>query len=139
MYTEGEKMAASCARRTLVSSSASATTILSRYSRPSSSSSSIASGETMFGRFAFAKPTSSSRFSRQKLPFFSRLPVELGCVQSLMPLHSVTASSLLTSMLSMKAGNWGWLSEDPSGMEFLNFIIADKLPSSIAAGFVTPL
>ncbi|KAK1279345.1 hypothetical protein QJS04_geneDACA002860 [Acorus gramineus] len=28
-----------------------------------------------------------------------------------MPLHSVTASSLLNSMLSSKSGSWGWLSE----------------------------
>nr|XP_019703364.1 uncharacterized protein LOC109505330 [Elaeis guineensis] len=41
-----------------------------------------------------------------------RLPVELGCAQSLMPLHSVTASALFTSMLSLKPGNWAWLSED---------------------------
>ncbi|KAF9610875.1 hypothetical protein IFM89_025337 [Coptis chinensis] len=34
-----------------------------------------------------------------------------GGVQSLMPLHNVTASVLLTSMFSCKGGNWGWLSE----------------------------
>ena len=43
-----------------------------------------------------------------------RLPVELGCAQSLMPLHSVTASALLTSMLSLKPGSWAWLSEGNS-------------------------
>lgn len=40
-----------------------------------------------------------------------RLPVELGCGESLMPLHSATASALLTSMLSSKVGRWGVLSE----------------------------
>ncbi|KAK6128334.1 hypothetical protein DH2020_037921 [Rehmannia glutinosa] len=45
-------------------------------------------------------------------PFFSsRLPFELGCGESLMPLHSVTASALLKSMLSSKVGQWGVLSE----------------------------
>lgn len=40
-----------------------------------------------------------------------RLPVELGCVESLMPLHSRIASSLLRSKLSSEVGNWGFLSE----------------------------
>lgn len=40
-----------------------------------------------------------------------RIPVELGCAQSLMPLHSVTASALLISKLSTKPGGWAWLSE----------------------------
>ncbi|MCL7024698.1 hypothetical protein MKW94_002348 [Papaver nudicaule] len=74
------------------------------------SSSSAASGASKFGGFttSTAKPTSTSRFF--KSTFSSRLPV-LGCAQSLMPLHSVTASALLTSKLSLKAGNWAWLSE----------------------------
>ncbi|XP_010251284.1 PREDICTED: protein NUCLEAR FUSION DEFECTIVE 6, chloroplastic/mitochondrial [Nelumbo nucifera] len=101
-------MASSCARRTLLSSSASAATILNGCR--SSSSSHIASGATKLGGFASTRPT-SARLSRHKLPLFSRLPVELGCAQSLMPLHSVTASALLKSMLSLNAGNWGWLSE----------------------------
>lgn len=51
-----------------------------------------------------------------------RLPVELGCGESLMPLHSVTASALLNSMLSSKVGHWGFLSE---GISFLkiSFVI----------------
>ncbi|KAI3882141.1 hypothetical protein MKW92_022022 [Papaver armeniacum] len=72
-------------------------------------SSSFASSAAKFGGFtSTAKPTSTSHFL--KSPLFSRLPV-LGCAQSLMPLHSVTASALLTSKLSLKAGNWAWLSE----------------------------
>ncbi|XP_043716844.1 protein NUCLEAR FUSION DEFECTIVE 6, mitochondrial-like isoform X1 [Telopea speciosissima] len=98
-------MASNYARRTLVSSSASATRILSGC-RPSSS---CVSGAGKVGGFTPARPT--SRVSRHKLSFFSRMPMELGCAQSLMPLHSVTASALLTSMLSLKGGNWGWLSE----------------------------
>ncbi|KAG8367077.1 hypothetical protein BUALT_Bualt16G0035100 [Buddleja alternifolia] len=40
------------------------------------------------------------------------LPVELRCGESLMPLHSVTASALLNSKLSSKIGHWTFLSED---------------------------
>ena len=40
-----------------------------------------------------------------------RLPVELGGALSLMPLHSVTASALFTSLLSLNNVNWGCLSE----------------------------
>ncbi|URD94843.1 hypothetical protein MUK42_28932, partial [Musa troglodytarum] len=53
-----------------------------------------------------------ARLPRGRLPFgISRSPVELGCAQSLMPFHSVTATALLTSMLSTKPGGWTWLSE----------------------------
>ncbi|CAN6482845.1 unnamed protein product [Victoria cruziana] len=41
----------------------------------------------------------------------SRLPRVLGPVSSLMPLHTATATALMTSMLSVKSRNWGWLSE----------------------------
>ncbi|GJM93204.1 hypothetical protein PR202_ga09746 [Eleusine coracana subsp. coracana] len=52
------------------------------------------------------------RASRRQLAI-SRVPVAaLGGVQgSLMPMHSATASALLTSMLGIKPGSWGWLSE----------------------------
>ncbi|KAJ4973972.1 hypothetical protein NE237_007146 [Protea cynaroides] len=99
-------MAANYARRTLISSPASATRFLSGCK---SSSSSFVSGASKVGGFTTASPT--SRVSRHKLSLFSRLPRELGCAQSLMPLHSVTASALLTSMLSLNCGNWGYLSE----------------------------
>ncbi|KAK8913601.1 hypothetical protein KSP39_PZI023595 [Platanthera zijinensis] len=57
-----------------------------------------------------------SRISRRVLSSsISRLPVELSSMQSLMPLHSATASALLTSKLSLKPGNWAWLSEGSSG------------------------
>ncbi|KAI3923488.1 hypothetical protein MKX01_029280 [Papaver californicum] len=87
-------MAANCARRAFQSFG---------------KSSSFASGASKFGIFtSTAKSTSTSRFLKSTVS--SRLPV-LGCAQSLMPLHSVTASALLTSKLSLKAGNWAWLSE----------------------------
>ncbi|VVB08255.1 unnamed protein product [Arabis nemorensis] len=41
-----------------------------------------------------SKPAASPRFS------FSRCPSELGCVQSLLPLHSTVAAARLTSCLS---------------------------------------
>ncbi|XP_042477865.1 protein NUCLEAR FUSION DEFECTIVE 6, mitochondrial-like [Macadamia integrifolia] len=96
-------MAANFARRSLISSPASATRILSGWK--SSASSSFVSGASKLGGFTPARST--SRVSLH----FSRLPMELGCAQSLMPLHSVTASALLTSMLSLNGGNWGWHSE----------------------------
>lgn len=44
--------------------------------------------------------------------FFNfRLPVGLGGAQSLIPLHSATASALLTSLLSLHNTSWGCLSE----------------------------
>ncbi|URD85279.1 hypothetical protein MUK42_28002 [Musa troglodytarum] len=56
-----------------------------------------------------------SRFSRRKLPSgisrFRRSAVELGCEEFLTPCHSVTATALLTSMLSARPGGWTWLSE----------------------------
>ncbi|KAI3500862.1 hypothetical protein L1887_36688 [Cichorium endivia] len=60
-------------------------------------------------------PESSKTFpsisGRRNPRLLSRLPVELGGMQSLMPLHSATASALLNSMLSSKVGQWGTLSE----------------------------
>ncbi|MCL7024052.1 hypothetical protein MKW94_005529 [Papaver nudicaule] len=103
-------MAANCARRAFQSFA------------KSSSSSFAASGAAKFGGFtsSTAKPTSTSRFL--KSTFSKRVPV-LGCAQSLMPLHSVTASALLTSKLSLKAGNWAWLSEGvcPFRFSFTSF------------------
>lgn len=40
-----------------------------------------------------------------------RLPVELAGAQSLIPLHSATASALFTSLLSLHNNSWGCLSE----------------------------
>ncbi|KAL9246500.1 hypothetical protein vseg_020027 [Gypsophila vaccaria] len=58
------------------------------------------------------KPTtSSSHFSPHRLFTSSSLPVELRCVQSLLPLHSANASALFTSLLSLHAQSWGALSE----------------------------
>ncbi|KMT07256.1 hypothetical protein BVRB_6g148890 [Beta vulgaris subsp. vulgaris] len=73
-----------------------------------SSSSSSLFGASKLPGFA---PSPNPRFSFQKLFTSSRIPVELGCADSLMPLHSVTASALLTSLLSLHSQSWGCLSE----------------------------
>ncbi|KAJ0094092.1 hypothetical protein Patl1_16140 [Pistacia atlantica] len=57
------------------------------------------------------KTTTASRLSSLHKRTYSRLPVELGGALSLMPLHSVTASALFTSLLSLNNQNWGCLSE----------------------------
>ncbi|GMN41624.1 hypothetical protein TIFTF001_010846 [Ficus carica] len=99
-------MAANGVRQTLRVSSASAKTFL----RSSSSPSPFASKASKLTGLAASKPSSASRFSLPKLNS-SRLPVELASLQSLMPLHSVTASALFTSMLSLRNNKWGCLSE----------------------------
>ncbi|KAK1306770.1 hypothetical protein QJS10_CPA10g00212 [Acorus calamus] len=82
---------ANCARRTFLSS---------------------VSPRTLLRSLASPKSSPFTRLSKRKLPLnVSRLPLELGSVQSLMPLHSATASVLLNPMLSSKTGSWGWLSE----------------------------
>ncbi|XP_061992854.1 protein NUCLEAR FUSION DEFECTIVE 6, mitochondrial-like [Rosa rugosa] len=98
-------MAANCARRTLQFSSASAKALFN------SSSSSPFAKAFKLSELAGAKTTSTSRFfATQKLKF-SRLPVELAAAQSLIPLHSATASALFTSLLSLHNTSWGCLSE----------------------------
>ncbi|EOY00461.1 Uncharacterized protein TCM_010330 isoform 3, partial [Theobroma cacao] len=96
-------MAASCGRRTLQFSCASAKTILTH------STSSRSANNKLAGLFSL-KPTSASRFSLRNL-ISSRLPVELGGAVTLMPLHSATASALFTSLLSLHNQSWGCLSE----------------------------
>ncbi|XP_020266566.1 protein NUCLEAR FUSION DEFECTIVE 6, chloroplastic/mitochondrial-like [Asparagus officinalis] len=45
-------------------------------------------------------------------PRILRSPVEMSfCVESLLPMHSVTAAALMTSMLSVSRGGYGWLIE----------------------------
>ncbi|KAK9675561.1 hypothetical protein RND81_11G015300 [Saponaria officinalis] len=76
------------------------------------SSSSVGGGTSKFPGFASStKSNSSSQFSPQRLFSSSRLPVELRCVQSMMPLHSANASALFISLLSLHAQSWGTLSE----------------------------
>ncbi|CAM0882820.1 unnamed protein product [Alopecurus aequalis] len=93
--------AAGGARRALAGlRSASPSTLSRAFSRPAVAQSPA--------RAASALPRAASR---RRLAI-SRVPVAaLGGVQGLMPLHSATASALLTSMLGLKPGSWGWLSE----------------------------
>ncbi|RHN55059.1 hypothetical protein MtrunA17_Chr5g0413601 [Medicago truncatula] len=92
-------MASNCARKSLGIASSSAKTLFSRRS-PSSSS----ANANKFNASAFqASPQKRS---------YSWLPVQLAGTQvSLTPLHSVTASALFTSLLSLHNNTWGVLSE----------------------------
>ncbi|XP_047060987.1 protein NUCLEAR FUSION DEFECTIVE 6, mitochondrial-like [Lolium rigidum] len=94
--------AAGGARRALAGlRSASPSTLSRAISRPAVAQSPGAAAASALPRAA----------SRRRLAI-SRVPVAaLGGVQGLMPLHSATASALLTSMLGLKPGSWGWLSE----------------------------
>ncbi|KAG6598206.1 protein NUCLEAR FUSION DEFECTIVE 6, chloroplastic/mitochondrial [Cucurbita moschata] len=103
-------MAACSTWKTLRISSSSARTLLQRSSSSPPSASHLVSKPTMSAPLPSAKPSASSRFSVPKLTNF-RLPVELSSVQSLMPLHSATASALFTSLLSLHNNSWGCLSE----------------------------
>ncbi|CAN6932920.1 unnamed protein product, partial [Brassica oleracea var. botrytis] len=104
-------MAANGVRRALHSSSSTGRILFSR------SSSAPKLGKS--AGFAFGNGSSSSRSSLRRLTS-SRIPVELGAGMSLIPLHSVTASALLTSLLSLSNQSWGCLSE---GIDFTCVLI----------------
>ncbi|KAL0450656.1 UNVERIFIED_CONTAM: hypothetical protein Slati_1622000 [Sesamum latifolium] len=97
-------MASYCSRNLVQRSSNTARTLLFR----GQSSHSVAAGPS---KLSGLTPTIPRPSPRHRSFLSSRLPVELGCGESLMPLHSVTASALLNSMLSSKVGQWGFLSE----------------------------
>ncbi|KAF3518298.1 hypothetical protein DY000_02062728 [Brassica cretica] len=90
-------MAANGVRRALHSSSSTGRILFSR-------SSSVPKLGKSAG-FAFGNGSSSSRSSLRRLTS-SRIPVELSAGMSLIPLHSVTASALLTSLLSLSNQSW---------------------------------
>ncbi|KAL4282802.1 hypothetical protein GQ457_16G001110 [Hibiscus cannabinus] len=50
---------------------------------------------------------SSSSSSVNRISGISRLPVELSCLMSMMPLHSAVASARLRSFLAMESQSWG--------------------------------
>ncbi|XP_039017106.1 protein NONRESPONDING TO OXYLIPINS 2, mitochondrial-like [Hibiscus syriacus] len=54
---------------------------------------------------------SSSQFqvssSVNRISGISRLPMELSCLMSMMPLHSAVASARLRSFLAMESQSWG--------------------------------
>ncbi|XP_010427806.1 PREDICTED: protein NUCLEAR FUSION DEFECTIVE 6, chloroplastic/mitochondrial isoform X1 [Camelina sativa] len=104
-------MAANGMRRALQVSSSSAKILFGRSSAASSSSKIGKSAGIAFGNGSSSSSSSSSRPSLRRLTFSSRVPVELSAGVSLVPLHSVTASALLTSLLSLSNQNWSCLSE----------------------------
>ncbi|CAJ2647584.1 unnamed protein product [Trifolium pratense] len=103
--------ASNCARKSFqIASSKTKTLLLSRrspsLSSSSSSSSSSSANANKFNASAFQASPHKRSFS------YSSLPVQLAGAQvSLTPLHSVTASALFTSLLSLHNNNWGCLSE----------------------------
>ncbi|XP_057528774.1 protein NUCLEAR FUSION DEFECTIVE 6, mitochondrial [Amaranthus tricolor] len=98
-------MATLCGRARQILQSSSTRSAVSKLWNPKSSLS--AESSKYPGFTASHKP----RFSLQNLFTSSRIPVELGCAESLMPLHTVTASALFTSLLSLHSQSWGCLSE----------------------------
>ncbi|CAA7014346.1 unnamed protein product [Microthlaspi erraticum] len=99
-------MAANGVRRALQLSSSSGRILFGR--------SSAASSASKFGKsagIAFENGSSASSRSSLRRLTSSRIPVELSAGISLIPLHSVTASALLTSLLSLSNQSWGCLSE----------------------------
>ncbi|XP_010471029.1 PREDICTED: protein NUCLEAR FUSION DEFECTIVE 6, chloroplastic/mitochondrial-like [Camelina sativa] len=102
-------MAANGMRRALQVSSSSAKILFGRSSAASSGSKIGKSAGIAFGNGS-SSTSSSTRPSLRRLTF-SRVPVELSAGVSLVPLHSVTASALLTSLLSLSNQNWSCLSE----------------------------
>nr|XP_043610285.1 protein NUCLEAR FUSION DEFECTIVE 6, mitochondrial-like isoform X3 [Erigeron canadensis] len=58
-------------------------------------------------RSPFSIPSRNSLSRR-----FFRRPVEMSaCLESLQPFHTVTASALMTSMLTLSQNGYGWLPE----------------------------
>ncbi|XP_061343892.1 protein NUCLEAR FUSION DEFECTIVE 6, mitochondrial isoform X2 [Gastrolobium bilobum] len=53
------------------------------------------------------KPTPPLSATARRLSPTSRLPVELGSCESMMPLHSAVASARLVSSLSIESLGWG--------------------------------
>ncbi|MBA0810614.1 hypothetical protein Gohar_002586 [Gossypium harknessii] len=56
---------------------------------------------------------SSSSSSVKRISGISRLPVELSCLISMMPLHSAVASARLRSFLAIESQSWGLIPQVP--------------------------
>ncbi|XP_052198608.1 protein NUCLEAR FUSION DEFECTIVE 6, mitochondrial [Diospyros lotus] len=54
-----------------------------------------------------SSPLPQTRPSAARISRSSRLPVELSCLESMMPLHSAIASARLRSSLSIETKCWG--------------------------------
>ncbi|TYJ29951.1 hypothetical protein E1A91_A06G101700v1 [Gossypium mustelinum] len=55
----------------------------------------------------FSSASSSSSSSLKRISGIPRLPVELSCLISMMPLHSAVASARLRSFLAIESQSWG--------------------------------
>ncbi|WOL20608.1 hypothetical protein Cni_G29413 [Canna indica] len=65
----------------------------------------VAGSRPSLGCLPKMRPSTAARFLRS--------PVEASfCVESLLPMHSATASAMMTSMLYVTRRGYGWLSED---------------------------
>ncbi|KAJ9168318.1 hypothetical protein P3X46_019861 [Hevea brasiliensis] len=62
------------------------------------------------------KSSSQSQISSSAKRIYqtSRLPVELSCLVSMVPLHSTTASARLRSLLPVESPNWGLVPQGKS-------------------------
>ncbi|KAL6006316.1 hypothetical protein ACLOJK_040363 [Asimina triloba] len=92
--------------RSVIRSSTSIRNVAAAAAKLSSEAGASRSSSTTF-RFASSAKTPS-------LPsrFLLRSPVEMSCcIETLLPLHTVTSSAVLTSLLSVARPGYGWLSE----------------------------
>ncbi|KAI3515483.1 hypothetical protein L1887_14380 [Cichorium endivia] len=92
-------MAGAAAARTFLRS----TSVRNAAARISSEAKCKSSPSASAFRFPTTKPLSHRTF---------RCPVELSaCLETMQPFHSATASALMTSMLTISRGGYGWLPE----------------------------
>ncbi|KAJ9554956.1 hypothetical protein OSB04_009570, partial [Centaurea solstitialis] len=78
------------------------------------SSSAVRSAAARVSSQAKAPPRSPFRIGSHNSPsnIIFRCPVEMSaCLESLQPFHNVTASALMTSMLTLSQRGYGWLPE----------------------------
>nr|KAJ0189669.1 hypothetical protein LSAT_V11C800443790 [Lactuca sativa] len=93
------KMASAAAARTFFRS----TSVRNAAARISSEAKCKSAPSPSAFRFPTTKPLSHRIF---------RCPVEMSaCLETMQPFHSVTASALMTSMLTLSRGGYGWLPE----------------------------
>ncbi|XP_021275726.1 uncharacterized protein LOC110410395 isoform X1 [Herrania umbratica] len=86
-------------------------TILSRLSsaRLNALALKLKSNKSVLPTISPLKPSSQSLVSSsvKRITGISRLPVELSCLISMMPLHSAVASARLRSFLAIESQSWG--------------------------------
>ncbi|XP_047337636.1 uncharacterized protein LOC124941369 [Impatiens glandulifera] len=85
----------------------SASSFLSRLSPTLRSASSKLNKCHSFSESPILNSISQSSASLRRIPRSSRIPVELSCLMTMLPLHSAIASARLQSMLSLESQCWG--------------------------------